>query len=442
MKTVLATLLAAITLAWGWDFFYINPASSASLPWLIRQQALLLSGLWSIGLMSLVMLLATRPAWMERPLGGMDRVYRLHKWAGILAIVFAAAHWLLDMSSDLLKALIGKAGRPPKGDLTAFAHAMRDISKDMGEWAIYALLIMLAITLWKRFPYRIWRYVHRAMPFLYLALVFHTAVMAPNQYWSEPLGLLMLALMATGVLASIQVFLGHIGRNRRFNATIAIIAHHGTGVTEITCQLEQKWPGHKPGQFAFVTFDRTEGAHPFTISSAQRPGRSVVFQIKALGDYTDKLAHRLTIGQTATIEGPYGHFDVNRRNKRARQIWVAAGIGVTPFLSWLASLQQSDSGGNTPTADLHYFVRDARTDPFVEKLRELCAPLPGITLNIHSTGEGKPANAGSILAHYMPEHRHEIWYCGPTGLADTLKRYIKKGGWRRVKFHQEAFEMR
>lgn len=442
MKTVLTTLLAAIALAWGWDFFYVNPATSASLPWLIRQQALLLTGLWSIGLMSLIMLLATRPAWLERPLGGMDRVYRLHKWAGILAIVFAAAHWLLDMSSDLLKALIGRTGRPPKGDLTGFAHAMRDISKDLGEWAVYALLIMLAITLWKRFPYRMWRYIHRAMPFLYLALVFHTAVMAPSQYWSEPLGLLMLVLMATGAVASVQIIMGHIGKSRQFNATVAAIAHPGAGVTEITCQLEQKWPGHKPGQFAFVTFDRSEGAHPFTIASAHGPERRVVFQVKSLGDYTNKLAHTLTIGQPATIEGPYGRFDMSRRDKRAHQIWVAAGIGVTPFLSWLASMGEPQGSTDTPTADLHYFVRDARTDPFVEKLRELCAPLPGITLHIHATGTGNPAEAGGILAHYMPENRHEIWYCGPAGLAGLLRQYVKQGGWRRVKFHQEAFEMR
>jgi predicted ferric reductase len=62
--------------------------------------------------MSLV--LATRLPWLEAPLGGMDRVYRSHKWAGILACAFAALHWLVEMSSDLLKAVIGRQGRAPK----------------------------------------------------------------------------------------------------------------------------------------------------------------------------------------------------------------------------------------------------------------------------------------------------------------------------------------
>ena len=36
----------------------------------------------------------------------------------------------------------------------------------------------------------------------------------------------------------------------------------------------------------------------------------------------------------------------------------------------------------------------------------------------------------------------EVWFCGPNGLAEALKKSLKttwKGRWR---FHQEAFEMR
>ena len=82
--------------------------------WILRQQGLYLSGLLSIALVSLAMLLATRSPWLEAPLGGMDPVYRSHKWAGILACAFAALHWLIEMSSDLLKAVIGRQGRAPK----------------------------------------------------------------------------------------------------------------------------------------------------------------------------------------------------------------------------------------------------------------------------------------------------------------------------------------
>ena len=35
----------------------------------------------------------------------------------------------------------------------------------------------------------------------------------------------------------------------------------------------------------------------------------------------------------------------------------------------------------------------------------------------------------------------EIWFCGPSGLADALRQGIHAMGWR-PRFHQEAFEMR
>src|SRR5690606_8046695 len=101
MKLLLAGLIALVTLAWGWDFYAASGSAAGSTPWLVRQEALYLTGLWSVTLMSLAMVLATRPTWLERPLGGMDKIYRTHKWAGILAIGFAATHWLVEMSDDV-----------------------------------------------------------------------------------------------------------------------------------------------------------------------------------------------------------------------------------------------------------------------------------------------------------------------------------------------------
>ena len=86
IKAALGIWLLAITLAWMavappdlglWPL--VDAQGTASGWWQLRQHVLYLSGLWSIGLMCLVMLLALRLPWVERPLGGMDQVYRLHK---------------------------------------------------------------------------------------------------------------------------------------------------------------------------------------------------------------------------------------------------------------------------------------------------------------------------------------------------------------------------
>lgn len=440
MKTILAGLLAIVTLAWGADLLGSAGPTAGSLPWLIRQEGLYLTGLASIALMSLAMILSTRPAWLDRPLGGMDRAYQLHKWAGILAAGIAAAHWLVEMADDVLKAVVGREGRVPKEKYDGFLEVLRKLAEDMGEWAIYGLLAMLALSLWKRFPYRPWRHLHRLMPVLYLALAFHAAMLAPLDYWRQPVGLLLALLLAGGVAGSIVSLAGRIGRGQSVAGTVVAVDASAPDVTEVRCRLDEGWRGHRAGQFAFITFDEDEGAHPFTIASADRGDRTIGFQIKALGDYTRDLARRLRPGQAVTVEGPYGRFDLGRRDLCARQIWIAGGIGVTPFLAWLESLQERPE--TAPTAELHYCTRDRETDGFVARLESLCAALPNVRLHIHGARQGEVLTPGALSEGEAKAKSAEVWFCGPRGLADSLRQGLGDAWPGRLRFHQEAFEMR
>ncbi|MCF8160763.1 MAG: ferric reductase-like transmembrane domain-containing protein [Polaromonas sp.] len=435
MKTLFASLIALVALAWGWEFSQSVTPTNVHVLWLARQQLLYLSGLLSVAMMSLALFLSTRPVWLEVPLGGMDRIYRNHKWAGILAVGFAALHWLVEMSDDILKALIGRQGRVADDGFTGLLDVLRDLAEDMGEWAFYALLAMLAITLWKKFPYRPWRFLHRAMPVLYLMLAFHAALLAPTGYWTQPVGALLAVLLGAGVYGAVHALMGWIGKARETPGEVMAVAQLAPDVTTVVCHLGPTWRGHRPGQFAFVTFDDKEGAHPFTIASADHGEHTVSFQIKALGDYTRGLAQHLQPGQRVRVEGPYGRFDLGRRGRRARQIWIAGGIGVTPFLAWLESLQATPD--NAPAAELHYCTRDQANDAFVPRLQTLCAALPAVRLHIHDARQGAKLTAAALGVL----RDTEIWFCGPAGLADALRQGIAALGWR-PRFHQEAFEMR
>jgi len=440
MKILLGLLLAIVSLAWGMDVLATGGSSGGTLPWVIRQEALYLSGLLSIALMSLAMFLSTRPAWLETPLGGMDRVYRTHKWAGILGVSFAVAHWLVEeVVGKILKAMVGREGRIPKEQFTGFLEVMRDLAKDMGEWAFYLVLAMLVITLWKRFPYKTWRVVHQVMPVLYLMLALHAAMLAPTDYWTQPVGILIALLGTAGIYGALYSLVGRIGRARRASGTVTAIEQAAPDVLTVSCQLDNNWRGHRPGQFAFITFDEKEGAHPFTIASADRGDRSISFQIKALGDYTRTLGKRLEVGHAVKVEGPYGRFDMARQDSNAQQIWIAGGIGVTPFLAWLDALQQASS---PVSADLHYCTRDRANDPFVARLEASCAALPGIHLHIHGAQQGETLSAADVTAAQAGLRRSEIWFCGPQGLAEKLKQELGRIGQGRFSFHQEAFEMR
>ena len=133
IKVAFGAWLIAITLAWlavaPPDFGVaplVDAQGAATGWWQLRQHAIYLTGLWSIGLMSLAMLLALRLPSLERPLGGMDQVYRLHKWAGIGAGVTALAHWGAKESSGWIKALWGRAGRPAHDAVPGDREAAHD----------------------------------------------------------------------------------------------------------------------------------------------------------------------------------------------------------------------------------------------------------------------------------------------------------------------------
>lgn len=439
MKTILVSLLAIVTFTWGWEVLSPDHLSAGSLPWALRQNALYLTGLWSISLMSLAMVLSTRPVWLERPLGGMDRIFRLHKWSGILAGGFAVLHWLIEMSDDLLKATFGRGGRIRKDDFSAFAEPVQDLGEDLGEWVFYVLLALLAFTLWKRFSYRLWRPLHRTMPVLYLLLAFHSVVLAPAGYWDKPIGLLLAILLTGGAVASMMSLAGRVGRARRVAGSVVSVKNLSSDIVEVCCRLDEKWRGHRPGQFAFVTFDDSEGAHPFTIASAERGDRTLTFAIKALGDYTRKLSRDLVAGSPVRVEGPYGRFELSRANPRMRQIWIAGGIGITPFLAWLESLQGERA--TTVAADLHYYVRERTNDPFVQRLQTLCATLPEVQLHLHDQ-HGAPVTAENLTAMPGGPKQAEVWFCGPRGLGEALRDRLRQAWPGRLRFHQEAFELR
>lgn len=450
-----------LTLAWwlvgGASMLALTPAEEGFV-WQLRQHALYLSGVWSVGMMSLVMLLSLRQPWMEKPLGGMDRVYRLHKWAGISAAVAAVLHWGAKESSGWIKTLWGTAGRLGHDPVLAWATELRGTGKDLGEWAFYALLIMVVLTLWQRLlPYRPWRMLHRVMPVLYLMLVMHTLILMPLAFWQFPMGVLMAALLAVGSAAALWSLAGRIGRGRHsYAAQVHAVRRWGQGegttLLEVLCALPAHWPGHRPGQFVFVCFEDSEGPHPFTIASAPGgcgtadDGRALLrLLIKPLGDYTRSLGAALQPGQKLRIEGPYGLFDGQCAAQR-QPVWVAGGVGITPFFAMLQARQPSAehvAEGEVPAVDaqevdLHYCSRNAAADPVVPQLQTLCAHAqPAVRLHVHDAARGQYLQPQDLAQHGAPL---DIWFCGPKGLGQMLHRAtVRQRGWR---MHQEAFQMR
>ena len=458
-QIVLGIFVTGITMAW-WAmspgalniFPLVDAQGTASGWWALRRNALNLTGLLSIGLMSLCMVLSLRQPWMERPLGGLDQVYRLHKWAGIGAGITAIAHWGSKELSGFIKHSWGKAGRPAREAALTWAEPLRSSAKDIGEIAFYILLALLLVTLWQQvLKYRQWRWTHRVMPLIYLALVSHSVLLMPATYWSEPLGMAFAFFFVVGSGAALMSLSGRIGESRTYEASIERVTLLGDpeeqAPLEVICAMPPDWQGHRPGQFVFMAVDQMEGAHPFTIASAPEndagtaQGRQLLrLVIKPLGDFTRALADTLKPGQAVRIEGPYGRFDA-QGGKNREQVWVAAGVGITPFLAFLEARQTASNAGENPQVQMHYCTRNAHEDALLPRIRQLCAEAqPPVQLAVHDEACGE-----LFTTDVLQRHTHkptDIWFCGPLGLGSALRNaclMMGRGQWR---LHRELFAMR
>lgn len=436
MKRYLLPLTALVAVLWA----VLQPAEilGFSAPFLaLRKSYTSLSGALALGWMGFCMLLALRPAWLERALGGLDKLYYVHKWTGIGAVLLLAAHWLLVLSPRTLVAWgwIERAVRPPRQP-GAF-DALFGAGKELGEWAAWAMIVLGVVALLKFVPYGWFRKLHKGFPAAFLLGAGHTAIMLVREkLLATPFGALVLIVCVAGSAIAVYSLAGLIGRKRRHSGRVAGAATGEAGVLELRVEPGADWPGHAAGQFALLTLDRAEGPHPFTIVSDWTPGAALRFAIKPLGDYTRSLPGRIKLGDAVTIEGPYGRFDFG--DGAEDQVWVAGGVGVAPFLARLEAL--AANGGASGNVHFFYCARNAKDVSFPAGLENLCRKA-GVALHLRVTGREGRFGDGEIgqFAHKA----RSVWFCGPSAwgrrLQAALERDFGLGGGR---FHRELFEFR
>ena len=398
------------------------------------------TGIIAMGAMAVALLLALRSVTVEPYVGGLDKSYRLHKWLGIAALVMVIAHWIWIQSPSWLGSLgmitVPPRGRsrPPQG--TGIMRALQGPARGIGQWCFYAAVILILLALLKWFPYRQFIRTHRLLAVVYLFLVFHSVVLLETAYWKHLLSYVIAALMAAGTGAAVYILFRKVGRTRQAVGTIeAVTPHQDVRIVGVKVCLKDRWPGHDAGQFAFVKFHDDEEPHPFTISSGWRDDGELTFLIKQLGDYTGALTKTLQVGSLVTVEGPYGRFTFTGPHKR--QIWISAGIGITPFVSRMQQLAGHPDG---KSIDLFHATSasDVRANEGLWRL----ATEAGVRLHVWVRAEDGRLRAEHVCRGVPEWKEADIWFCGPADFGKSLRKEFTAAGLPPSSFHQELFHLR
>lgn len=204
MPPVVAMPLLATLLVWLASILAAQPLPDAHPLWIAQRFALHLSGLLAIVLLSLAMFLSLQAEWLLEKVGGKGARFVAHRFAGIAGIGCGLLHWLIDRSGGTLRSAIGRAGQLPKEKLAGSLDGLRHLAKDAGEWALWLALLLAALALWRLLPARHTHRLHRALPLVYLLLVFHAALLAPPAWWQQASGLLLACALIAGSAAAVQ----------------------------------------------------------------------------------------------------------------------------------------------------------------------------------------------------------------------------------------------
>ena len=406
------TVIVIATFAISW-FAYIGARGDGN------ATIALFAGASSILAMSWSMVLAVRWRAVERLFGGQDRAYVAHRWLGAVAVVGV---WLHTQTAD---------------DIEGIAGAARDVERSARHLAGNAqtlLYILAAASAIRWIPTRWWRQTHKLMVLPLAIAGWHqftsTKPFANDSFWGRwSQAIILIGLTAWLIRVVVRDTLGRGIRHRVTRLTRT--------PSTLTVELEPiggRRMRHRSGQFAFVRADSLGlgEPHPFTVAS--HPDENIVrLGISNLGDWTGRLIDRVEPGTIMRLEGPYGGLDLGA-GVDAPTMWVAGGVGITPFLAGIPALTPG-----SPTTLIHCF-RDG-DDTVGRDLTRAAASAGLLTLHEFESSSGHRFDADRLIELAGRDlSSHHVVLCGPNSLIADVRRAAEALGASRV--HVDRFDLR
>ena len=349
--------------------------------------------------------------------GGLDKAYKIHKWVGIWAFVSSIVHWFTETwFIDICKLIFTL---PPKvkgvSTISDFAKQVYHIGNDMVEYAFYAFVIVLIVALIKKVPYHIFRYIHKTIPVLFLFAAYHSFTIQIKGAWFGSIGSFMLSIIIfIGVVCALIDLLQLIGYKHKVFGEVVKYSYNENNKT-------------------MVIDIKTMKPHPFSIAGCDKENNVIRFIIKELGDYTKALKNSIKVTDVVLVEGPYGTFTFESTNQ---QIWVAGGIGITPFIARLEYL--AAEGKKVDNVDFYYSGRGENPFKEIEELSQKT----GVRFHYIDTSKEGRLSFDKIKDAIKDITNVTLWYCGPEKFGEAIQESAKNNGISSKQIHYDSFDMR
>lgn len=393
-----------------------------------------LAGLVGMAMLSIAFVLASRARFLENYFGGLDKMYQVHHRLGVTAFVLLLIH----PPTHALRFVPQQFGKA----LVFLLPAHERLAVNLGAYAFWLLLLLMALTLFIQIPYDKWKLSHKVLGLVLVLGAIHlftvestpgrTVAVLENvvlRYY-----MLVLAMLGSVSFGYKLIVLPLLARQHLY--TVKAVRRLNEEVLEIELTPRRRRVAFVPGQFVFVTFygdGVPREAHPFTICSVPEQ-KAITLTVKVAGDFTALLYQRLRSGVSAKVEGPYGRFDY--RTGSQQQVWLAGGVGVVPFLSWARYMVHTHDQSHRV---IFYYCVHSRGDAVhYQEFVQLAAQLGNLDVKLvcsEEHGHLRAADVGQVKDK-------DVFMCGPKRFTSDLERQFRERGVPSERIAFEDFEFR
>jgi len=199
---------------------------------------------------------------------------------------------------------------------------------------------------------------------------------------------------------------------------------------------------YKAGQYVAVHLDKNKDSHGRFYSISSSPlEKELALTVKKIGQFSSAL-HNLKIGDAVYLSGPYGWFYPEMEMKHV--VFLAAGIGVTPFFSILKdhakhSLKQR--------IDLYYSNKTFQDITFYDEINKL-TKIDLLEVHYHLTRDSlrdklinghKRISVDDVKKDLGHLKGKSFYICGSIGFVSDLRKQLLSAKVREDSIFTESF---
>jgi len=378
-------------------------------PWRSASQ---ISSLVGLVLMSVTLLMATRMRIVEKAFGGLDKAYAIHHLLGSISFILLVHHPLFLLVSALPHAKLAV--------MYVLPGAMP--SYNAGIFALYIMILSFILMIFVTLPYHIWKLSHQLLGAVMLLGSVHALLIASDISIYMPLRYYMIFWIMIGLSSVVYKLFWYPRSPSKYVYTVSKIDRL-LDTVNVYLRPQRRAMEYLPGQFAYISYPGNPvGAeeHPYSFSSV---GPEMRFSVKMLGDGT-VLLPQLKVGSKAFVYGPYGSFGDPYLSGQEALVWIAGGIGITPFLSMLA--EEKNKPGTRPIT-LYYCVSTEDEAVFMNEIRGLVVGSKSVRVALWVSKKNGRLSVDRIRDQ-LPTGSYRVQLCGPGPMMQSLRdQFVKEG---------------